>query len=532
MRLVRVITNSPPMRQALTLLFLLLLVGLQAQPGSVSESSVKAESNFIEAKREAMLGRTDKAIELFKVIVDLEPDNDPARFELGRLLYAAGETSDAIDQLKEAFAQRPNEIYAAFLAELYQASGRNKEGADLYTQLIKDHPQKEEYYLGKASFLVRDQDIKGAIAVYNELEKRIGVNVELARRKHSLYLGQGDVKKAEKELLTLIDTYPKAINYRHLLAGFYQSQQEEQKARKTYRDILELQPADVKAQLALQEFDSGKAGGDDDAQLIALLGRSDVDIDLKIGKLLPLVQQVASGGRTPEIGRRALRLAAELRRVHPDDAKAAAIEGDLLFHTGQLTKAAETYRQTLELDDTVYPVWEQLLVTLYLDNQIVALRDYAEEALDVYPNRPAIYLYYALGEALRADFGEALDLLDQASLMLSGKPRQLEVLQEVVKTLEGLDDPTKSQSVNPALLPGGPQGPIAFVWQQANAGGELGSLQAYDSDQNTNALFLELLGDALKASGNKVDAATIYQRAKSAGSKSGALPQKLSSVKS
>jgi tetratricopeptide (TPR) repeat protein len=520
------------MRQALTLLLLLFFTGLEAQPGSVSESSVKAESNFIEAKREAMLGRTNTAIEKFRAIVDLEPNNDPARFELGRLLYAKGETSDAIDQILEAFTQRPNEIYAAFLAELYLASGRNKEGANLYTQLLKQYPQREEYYLGKASFLVRDQDIKGAISVYNELEKRIGVNVELARRKHSLFLGKGEVRKAEKELLTLIESYPKTINYRHLLAGFYQSQQEEQKARKVYRDILAIQPSDVKAQLALQEFDSGKSTDGDDAELIALLGRSDVDIDLKIGKLLPLVQQVASGKKNTELGRRALRLAAELRRVHPDDAKAAAIEGDLLFHTGQLREAAEAYRNTLELDDTVYPVWEQLLVTLYLDNQIVDLREYAEEALDVYPNRPAIYLYYALGEALRADYDEALSLLDQASLMLSGKPKQLEVLQEMVKVFEALGQKTNTPEITSNLLPGGPTGPLAFVWQQSSAGGELDALRSYDSDQNSNALFLELLGDGLRANGEKEAAATIYQRAKVAGSKSRSLSQKISSVKS
>lgn len=502
-----------------------------AQPGSVTESSIKAEGNFIEAKREAMLGRIVKATELFKAIVDLEPDNDPARFELGRLLYAGGKTDEAIEQILRAFNQRPNEIYGAFLAELYVASGRNKQGAELYDLLLKEHPQREEYYLGKASFLVRDQDIKGAIATYNELEKRIGVNVELARRKHSLYLGQGDGKKAEKELLALIEAYPKAINYRHLLAGFYQSQGEEQKARRTYRDILEMQPADVKSQLALQEFDTEKTGSNNDSELLALLGRSDVDIDLKIGKLLPLVQQVATGETSSAVGQRALRLAAELRRVHPDDAKAAAIEGDLLFHTGQLHQAAAAYRATLELDDTVYPVWEQLLVTLYLDNQIVALRDYAEEALDVYPNRPAIYLYFALGETLRADFDEARDLLDQASLMLSGKPKQLEVFQETIKVIDALDAQDTSAAINERLIPGGNDGPLAFVWQQRKAAA-LDQLRNYATPHNTNALFLEVFGDALRDVGNKADAATQYQRAKTAGSKSASLSQKISSVKS
>jgi tetratricopeptide (TPR) repeat protein len=516
------------MRFASLLLCFLFSFSLSTQPDPITEAGIKNQSRFIDAKREALLGKTNQAIALFKALVEDVPDLDAALFELGRLQYAAGETEEAIDQLRKAYAKRPNEVYAAFLAELYQASGQHKEGADLFATLLKENPGEEAYYLERAAFLVRAQDIKGAISTYNALEQRIGVNLELARHKHALYLGQGDTKKAEKELTALVTLEPRTLQYRHMLAGFYTSQDDANKAKKVYQEILAIQPADVRAQLALQDVSPGKSSADGDIELMALLGRSDVDIDLKVGKLLPLINQVA-GTRDAGMGQRAMALAAELRRVHPDEAKAAAIQGDIFFHTGQLTQAAEAYKATIELDDTVYPVWEQLLGTLYLDNQVTELRKYAEDALDVYPNRPAIYVNYALGEALRANFSEATSLLDQARLMVSGQPEAIAALDELATAFAGFAAEDTSGPLDLPQLPGGATGPLGFLWTNAN---NAATLLAYDLPTNTNALFLEYLGDAQAAAGNKADAAKAYARAKTAGSKSATLGRKLSEVRS
>ncbi|MEM9929198.1 MAG: tetratricopeptide repeat protein, partial [Bacteroidota bacterium] len=277
------------MRNATLLFAFLLSFSLSAQPGTLTEASIKKETRFIEAKREALLGKTEKAIGMFKELVADEPQMDAAQFELGRLQFAAGDTEAAIEALRKAYGQRPSEVYAAFLAELYQASGRHAEGAALFAELIKQDPSNEAYYLERAAFLVRAQNIKGAVATYNQLESRIGVNLELARHKHALYLGLGDVKRAEKELTALVDSRPDRLQYRHMLAGFYTSQGDKAKARKVYEDILRLQPADVKAQLALQEVNPVKPAAGGDAELLALLARPEVDVDLKIGKLLPLV---------------------------------------------------------------------------------------------------------------------------------------------------------------------------------------------------------------------------------------------------
>ncbi|OAV43089.1 tetratricopeptide repeat protein [Lewinella sp. 4G2] len=523
------------MRFLLPVLFLLSSAFVYAQ-GELTVAEIGRQSKFIEAKRDALLGKTDAAIAQFEALAAEDPANDATYFELARLFKAKELFDPAIDQMQKAYAARPNPIYAAYLADLFRETGRHKEGAALYTSLRKQDPSDEDYYLEEAAALVRAQDIKGAIGVYNQLESRIGVNAELARLKHALYLGTGDAKRAEKELTALVDAQPRNLENRHLLAGFYVAQGNAKAANQVYKAILKLEPADVRAQLALQNAGAPAKPGDtgSDDQLLALLGRSDVDLDLKIGKLLPLVQGLArsqdarsgTGMDRAEITR-AVHLAKELRRVHPDEAKAAALLGDIYFQSGQLNEAADAYIATLELDDNVYPVWEQLLGTLYLSNRTVELRKYAEEALDLYPNRPSVYVHYAIGEALRSNFGEAESLLSEARLMVSTQAEATRALDELATAFSVLNSASSGSAVKAEMLPGGPNGPLAFLLTNAT---ELDALKGYDVPGNTNALYLELLGDAAAEAGDKATATAAYARAKAAGSKSKELPRKMSKL--
>ena len=505
------------------------ICGLLSAQGELSERQVKLEQQFIEAKREALLGKTEEAIALFRKLLEEEPDSDPVLFELARLEYAGGDAGAAIDALRRGYTLRPDPVYAAFLAELYRSAGRYADGAALYAGLIDRNPAEAENYLERAAFQVREQDIKGAIKTYDRLQERTGINAELTRRKHALYLGTGDTRRAERELTDLIGAFPRQLPYRHLLAAFYTSQGEAKDARRVYEEILEIEPADVKAQLALQDAAPRTAGGEgDDSVLLALMSRSDVELDLKIGKLLPRVQQVATA-RDAALADRTLLLTAELRRVHPDEAKVTAIEGDLYYHTGRLTEAAEAFRTTLTLDDTVYPVWEQLLATLYLNNETADLRKYGEEALDVFPNRPSVYVHYAMGEALRGDYEEAGSLLQQAQLMVSGSPEGTAALAEMVAAVALLDAAPAPVTINTKLLPGGEAGPLAFYLTQ-RAAPDAAALLAADGPANTNALLLELMGDARRTAGDDAAAAALYTRAKAAGSKSVSLAGKLAAV--
>jgi hypothetical protein len=113
--------------------------------------------------------------------------------------------------------------------------------------------------------------------------------------------------------------------------------------------------------------------------------------------------------------------------------------------------------------------------------------------------------------------------------MVSGQPEAIAALDELATAIAGFAAGDTAGPLDLSLLPGGADGPMGFLWTNAN---NAGALLAYDTPANTNALFLEYLGDAQADAGNKTDAANAYARAKTAGSKSATLGRKLSKARS
>lgn len=427
------------------LLCLMLALATSGWAQVITEEELATQQTFIEAGREKVLGHDEKAIELYRQVLERDSRNAAASFEIGRIYLSKSEQAEAVRYLKQAFEWAPDNLwYARFLADAYQGAGRNAEAAALYEQLVIKAPADTDLYLKWAYFLVRAQEIDRAIKVYDDLESRLGVNEEVSRRKHSLYLGQGDTRRAGRELEKLIETFPTQTEYRHLLAGFYQSTNEQARARTVFEEILRIDPNDAKAQLALQQQASGAtATGSTDQQYLAglmpIFERADVALDLKIGKLLPFITRVAETGDRA-LADAALPLTQVLERIHPDEAKPFSAAGDLYFHSGRYAEARDKYLATVARDETVYAVWEQLLTALYYTADLATLTRQAETALDIFPNRPLIYYYYALGADAQQQTDDALDALDQALLMAGRDERlkaQLSGLQAQVQAHAG-----------------------------------------------------------------------------------------------
>jgi tetratricopeptide (TPR) repeat protein len=402
--------------------------------GQMTEEEVNREKLFIEANREKLLGHYEKAISMLRELHREDSENAAVAYELGRLLEAKGDMEEAIRFLRLANDNDPeNEWYPKYLADLYQKEGRNAEGAALYERLVAQSPDDQYLYFRWAYFLVRSQEVDKAIKAYDELEKRIGLNEEIIRRKHTLFLGMGDTKRAGRELERLVEAFPRVLEYKHLLADFYESQGDQSAARKVYEQIIEVSPDDPEALLAL-------AGGSNLKQdelryleeLIPAFERTDVDLDLKISKLYPFITMVAETGDRA-VADAALKLTDVMENVHEAEAKPYAAAGDLLYYSNRPKEAIEKYRATVKRDENVFPVWEQLLRSLYEIGNNKGLYGEANNALDVFPNRAIIQYYLAIAADALGEYEEALDAISTAEIM-SGRDAGL--LAEV-KALEG-----------------------------------------------------------------------------------------------
>lgn len=554
-------------------LFLFVCTHTQAQKGTVTEEEIKIQETFLDGNREKLLGNWEKAAEKFREVLEKDKQNDAASYELARAYEAMKSLDKAIPAAKNAVDwNSENKWYKMYLAELYQKDNKDKDAAAVYEQLVKEDPRNEEYYFKWAYFLVRSGQPDAAIKVYDGLEKMMGINEEVTRHKHTLYVGMGQYNKASKELEKLTEAFPDKINFRHLLAGFYDQIDEKDKAKKVYEEILTIDPADARAKIALAEKEKGR---DDIGFLNSLkpvFENPDVKIDVKISEIIPYVNSLADTGDR-QLGNTLLGLTSVLERVHPNSAKAYAVLGDVLYYTGEKARALEKYKKTLELDDTVWMVWEQLLYIQAEEKKWTELAATSEKALDIFPNQAMAQYFNGLAYNNTSEYRDAASSLQQA-LLMAGKNARLryDVLNELGKSYFYLRQYAKSDDafeealkLNPnepnilknysyflaaraasaesltraremaeklnSLAPGVAQheDALAFVlyklkdYKAAKSWLE----KSLQHGGDTNPLILEHYGDVIFQLGNATDAMQYWQKALEFGGKSEFLEKKV-----
>ncbi len=408
------------------LIFMLLSAGqaLWAQPGRVSEAEVNTQKVFIDANKEKILGNYENAAYLYKEVIKRDKRNHAAAYELARIYDVLDKDDKALSSIQMAVSlDEQNPWYRMFLADMYEKMADFAKAADVYKQLAKEEPSVEYYQFKWAFYLVKGNKADKAIKVYDALEKTLGITEELVFKKQSLYIGMGEHKKAAAELEHLIEAYPSKLNYRHDLAEFYLRIGEEQLAEKAYKAILAIEPDNAKATIALANKNNME--GDEELgylhSLRSIFEKPDVDIDLKIKQLIPYIHRIADGG-DEKLAAAGLKLAAILTRVHPKEAKAYSAYGDLLFYSGQKEKALEKYQQAINLDNTVFTIWEQ---SMYIQAELAdynALRQTTEKAIDLFPNQAKAYYFNGIANSELGKHTEAVSIYQQALLMSRSKP--------------------------------------------------------------------------------------------------------------
>lgn len=545
--------------------------GLNAQVDRIDEEAVKIQELFIDASREKLLGNYDEAIDLLESILRKDRKNATAAFEMGRIYEAQSDREKSLKHAKDAVEWDTDNIwYHKFLADLQQQAGEFEEAAQTYERVVELEPNDEQSYYRLAFFLVKANEIKDALKVYDDLEARLGLNEEVIRRKHTLYLSQRQDKKAAEELLRLIDAFPDNIQYQHLLAGFYEQIGEDQKARSVYEDILKKDPDDGKAKMAL----AGQSGQETDeirflSQLKEPFASPDTDIDIKIRKIIPFIQKVADTGDR-DLANALLELTDILEEVHPGSAKASSAAGDLLYHSGRKKEALSKYLKTIEEDNANFMVWEQVMQVYEETFQFKDLRDFSERTMDYYPNQPIVYYMNALADYHLGNEQDALATLQQAGFMAGGNTRALVLIHSLEGLLhqktgksgaadkaferalatddtappalsryayalaqrgERLKDAEQMARKANELLPGQPEYQMQLGWvlyQQGDYQEARAWLQrAFDNDGRESPVILEHLGDTLYQLDKTEEAVEYWKKARLAGDRSSALQQKI-----
>lgn len=391
-----------------------------AQGNRITEREVKLQQLMLDASREHLLGNDEKAIELLREASKEDRESGIPQFQLAKIYAETEQPREALPHAKKAVdAQPANLWYLQQLADIHQELNQNQEAASIMERIVELQPGNPQHYDTWAYLLVNAQDIKSALKVYDLQEKRMGVSEGLIRRKHALYYGMRDDKRAAAEIQRLIDAYPTEVDYRYDLADFYLTIDEPKKAEAVYRDILKIDPDEPRAKLALSGKGSGKQKEIEFVNsLRPIFGQPEVDLQLKLKQFLPLTRQAADTD-DPQLVQATLDLAALLESTHPSDAQAIAAHATLLHHADQPAAALNKYQQALEADDTDFDIWSSLMELQIDQADYQSLLSTSETAMDYFPNQATAYLHHAHAAFILGNPRTSTAILPQALLMAS-----------------------------------------------------------------------------------------------------------------
>lgn len=406
---------------------------------------VLVQQIYIDASKAKLLEDYAKAVELYKKVLTIDPYNDAAQYELAVMYFESGQyeisrqfitaavLNDSINfiansvkkqfekdslagaknlnaNIKEAAAlYKSNKWYLIMKADVLAYLKAYDDAAQTFAKLLNDHPNEVDYYFDWAYVLSRKGDYKGAIEVYNKAEKIVGLDENLVMQKQRLYIEAGMITEAAAEIQRLINANPGELRYYQMQAELYQATEQPDKAIEIYKAILAKDPTNAFALLNMAEVYRFKG---DRPNYITYLKEAfknpDLNIDSKIRVIYPYLLDNSGSSKKEE----AFALAQIVIEAHPNEAKAHAIYGDLLYQDERSEDALVQYKQALQLDNSVYQVWQQVFFILSELQRYTELEKTTTEALELFPSQPIIYFFNGVANNQLHAYTKAVDILN------------------------------------------------------------------------------------------------------------------------
>lgn len=360
-----------------------------------SMDSIMVKQLYFSALKEKTIENFPLAMELFNRVLQTDPANDAAMYELANLKKNQNDQDGAKDLLEKAVTVKPdNEWYWVALADSYEKSNDIDKLDNVFNELIRINPDKPDYYFDKANAFFLEKKYDEALNVYAELQKKIGLTDDIVLNREKIYLKQNKTGQAAEDLQKLIETNPNQVKYYLLLSDLYTSNGMDDKAVPVLEKASKLDPNNGLVHLALAEIYRQKNKKEESfSQLEAAFAIPTLDIDQKIKIVLGYYPKF----NDENVRKSALQLSKIIVNTHKDNAKAYALYGDVLAQSNQFKEAKDAYKQSVALNGQVYAVREQLIRVELASNDIAGAIKDGEEALEFFPNQA--WLNYFVGAA-------------------------------------------------------------------------------------------------------------------------------------
>ncbi len=375
------------------------------------QDSLAVTVSFIEAKKEALLGNDELAVEKYKKVLERSPQHDAALFEMSRMMAKTGRYDEAVSYAEKAAESNPGNIwYRKMLVDLYQRTGKLEESRHQLRWLVENDKDDLQYYQDWYNLERYLENYNAALDILQKIQEIIGETEELVLREVRLLQETGDYKKAAEKVNMLLKKDSTNPEYFRELIALYNQINEPQKALEAIKRFKETGNDEGWADLMLAE--QHRANGNNEKSYEALksaIGNENLSIDPKVQVLL---SYYSISNSTDSLNNQAKILLEELVKAHPDDPVSWSLKGDFLMQDKKYEEALNAFEKVISLDSTRYPVWEQVIkLQLQLKKNENAIET-AERAINLFPEQGVTYLLKGMGHYQQKEYANVVETLE------------------------------------------------------------------------------------------------------------------------
>jgi len=374
--------------------------------------SLSVKGLYDEGVRQRLAGQLAVAERTFEQVIQLQPDNDEAYFQLAQLYIDNEELAAAGRAAMRAAELKPdNKGYWSTVLDVYRRTRNIKAMSVVLDELIRLDPENASFYHEKAYALFLDKQYEAALAMCDSISARFGAANDLHLTKHQIYLAQGNTDAAINELEVLVSKKPGESKAYILLAELYTKVNDERKAIVVLDEATGLFPDDPL--VLLGKSDAYLAMGKQRqayGYLREAFSSDSLGIDTKAG----LLYNMLARKQYPLDEMHVAELADMFVQIYPKEARAHAVRGDIYMQLQKPEDARDAYLGALDINRYIEGIWQQLLqaeLQLGRYDDVVA---HGKEALALFPGQPFILFFTGHGYLGNKRYQEARTHLEAA----------------------------------------------------------------------------------------------------------------------
>nr|WP_239060641.1 tetratricopeptide repeat protein [Bacteroides sp. 519] len=387
---------------------------VKAQETSLTpEEQRKYNYFFLEATKLSESGNPDEAFELYQHALEINPNGASALYEIAQLYLQLNQVQMAQQSLEKAVANDPdNYWYADALANLYMQRGMNAEAIKAMEMMVQRFPNKYETLFGLISLYSSEKDYDKMIGALNKLENKAGKSEQISMEKFRIYLTQEDHKKAFNEIESLVKEYPLDMRYLVILGDVYMQNNKTNEALKAYAKVLENEPGNAMATLALASY-YDRTGQTElyDRQIDNLLYNKQIDPDIKLNILR---QQIYKAEQAKQDSTEIISLFDRVIEQDQEDTQIPMLYAQYLISKNMEEASIPVLEHILQLDPTNTAARMTLLGSAIRKNDYDQVIRISEPGIELNPESIEFPFYLGISYFQKDEYDKALVTFENA----------------------------------------------------------------------------------------------------------------------